>query len=86
MPLGGWFRGGIRELFADVLLSTRATQRGYFDVKFIERLVDEHVSGRREHTLRLWALVIFELWHRQYLDERQSAATQRARPLAAAAS
>jgi len=86
VPLGGWFRGGIRELFADVLLSTRATQRGYFDVKFIERMVDEHVTGRREHTLRLWALVIFELWHRQYLDDRQSAATRRERPLAAAAS
>jgi asparagine synthase (glutamine-hydrolysing) len=86
VPLGGWFRGGIRELFSDVLLSSRARQRGYFDVRFIERLVDEHVSGRREHTLRLWALVIFELWHRQYLDERTSAETGRTRPLAAAAS
>ena len=86
VPLGGWFRGGIRELFSDVLLSARARQRGYFDVPFIERLVDEHVSGRREHTLRLWALVIFELWHRQYLDERKSAVTGSAGRLAAAAS
>jgi hypothetical protein len=29
------------------------------------------VSGRRDHTLRLWALVVFELWHRLYLDSRQ---------------
>ncbi|MBA2301619.1 MAG: asparagine synthase (glutamine-hydrolyzing) [Acidobacteria bacterium] len=86
VPLGGWFRGGIRELFSDVLLSSRATQRGYFDVRFIERLVDEHVSGRREHTLRLWALVIFELWHRQYLDDRRRPAATRAGSLAAAAS
>ena len=86
VPLGGWFRGGIRELFSDVLLSRRATERGYFDVKFIERLVDEHVSGRREHTLRLWALVIFELWHRQYLDDRRSVVPACSGRVAAAAS
>jgi asparagine synthase (glutamine-hydrolysing) len=81
VPVGAWFRGNLRELFSDVLLSPRARQRGYFEPRFIERLVREHVSGRREHTLRLWALVVFELWHRQYLDSR----TQRtaAEPVAA---
>ena len=28
------------------------------------------MSGRRDHTLRLWQLVIFERWHRQYADGR----------------
>jgi asparagine synthase (glutamine-hydrolysing) len=68
VPLKVWFRGGLRDLFGDVLLSPRAQQRGYFDRRFVDRLVREHVSGRRDHTLRLWALVVFELWHRQYLD------------------
>ena len=68
VPLGVWFRGGLKELFADVLLSGRARERGYFEPRFIAQLVDEHVSGRREHTLRLWSLLVFELWHRQYLD------------------
>jgi asparagine synthase (glutamine-hydrolysing) len=71
VPIGAWFRGGVRELFSDVLLSTRARQRGFFEPRFIERLVREHVTGRREHTLRLWALVVFELWHRQCLDSRR---------------
>jgi hypothetical protein len=31
-------------------------------------MIREHIAGRRDHTLRLWALVVFELWHRQYLD------------------
>jgi asparagine synthase (glutamine-hydrolysing) len=72
VPVGAWFRGaGLRELFSDVLLSTRTRQRGYFEPRFIERLVDEHVTGRREHTLRLWSLLVFELWHRQYIDSRE---------------
>jgi asparagine synthase (glutamine-hydrolysing) len=68
VPLKVWFRGGLRDLFGDVLLSPRAQQRGYFDGRFVDRLVREHLDGRRDHTLRLWALVVFELWHRQYLD------------------
>jgi asparagine synthase (glutamine-hydrolysing) len=68
VPLGVWFRGGLRELFADTLLAPRALQRGYFEARFVSRLVDEHLSGRRDHTLRLWQLVMFERWHQQYLD------------------
>jgi hypothetical protein len=30
--------------------------------------VQEHVSGRRDHTLRLWQLLVFELWQRHYVD------------------
>jgi asparagine synthase (glutamine-hydrolysing) len=68
VPVGNWFRSGLRDLFADVLLSARARHRGYFEPRFIDRLVREHVAGRRDHTLRLWGLLVFELWHRQYLD------------------
>jgi asparagine synthase (glutamine-hydrolysing) len=70
VPVGGWFRGDLREFFSDVLLSPRARQRGYFEPRFVERLVREHVTGRRDHTLRLWGLAVFELWHRRYLDSR----------------
>ncbi len=73
VPLGVWFRGGLTDLFADTLLSPTAQQRGYFEPRFVSRLVQEHLSGRRDHTLRLWQLVIFERWHRQYLDRRTSA-------------
>jgi len=68
VPLGVWFRGNLRELFADTLLSPRALQRGYFQRRFVEQIVREHLAGARDHTLRLWQLVVFERWHREYLD------------------
>jgi asparagine synthase (glutamine-hydrolysing) len=68
VPLGVWFRGGLTDIFSDVLKSPRTRQRGYFEPAFVDRLVTEHLSGRRDHTLRLWQLMMFELWHRQYLD------------------
>ena len=51
-----------------MLLSPRALQRGYFQPAFVRLLVDEHLAGKRDHTLRLWQLVVFELWHQAYVD------------------
>ena len=68
MPIGNWFRGGLREMFGDTLLSPRARARGLFEPASVRRLVDDHVTGRRDHTLRLWLLLVLELWQRQYAD------------------
>jgi asparagine synthase (glutamine-hydrolysing) len=68
VPLGVWFRGHLRELFSDTLLSPGSLQRGYFRPAFVRQLLDEHVAGKRDHTLRLWQLVVFERWHQQYVD------------------
>jgi len=68
LPLSSWLRGDLRELFSDTLLSDRALSRGYFRGPFVRQLVNEHINGSRDHTLRLWQLVVFERWHRLYLD------------------
>ena len=67
VPLGTWFRGNLRELFADTLLTPASLQRGYFQPAFVRRIVNEHLSGTRDHTLRLWQLVVFEKWQQQYV-------------------
>ena len=78
IPLGVWFRGGLTSVFGDILGSARTRQRGYFRTSFVDRLVQEHVSGRRDHTLRLWQLLVFELWHRHYVDSAGAAPARRA--------
>jgi asparagine synthase (glutamine-hydrolysing) len=69
VPTGTWFRSPLRDFVVDTLQSPRAVQRGYFEPAFVDRVVREHLTGRRDHTLRLWQLLMFELWHRQYLDQ-----------------
>ena len=99
VPLGTWFRGKghpsahnpragdpaiMRELFADTLLSPASLQRGYFQPLFVRQLVDEHVAGKRDHTLRLWQLVVFERWHQEYLDSNRFPLSAPAVPSSAA--
>jgi asparagine synthase (glutamine-hydrolysing) len=74
VPLGIWFKASMRDAFGDVLSSPAARQRGYFDYRFVDRILNEHLTGKRDHALRLWQLLVFELWLRQYVDATAIAA------------
>ncbi len=68
VPVGDWFRGGLKGLLHDTVLSQRALQRGYFSGDALRRLVDDHVQRREDYTYQLWALMMLELWHREFVD------------------
>lgn len=68
VPLAHWFRHDLKDLSRDVLLDARALSRGYFRPEAVRNLVDDHQSGRYDHSYRLWALLMFELWQREWLD------------------
>ena len=68
VPLARWFRGEFRPLLDEYVLGERALSRGLFQPDFLHRLVQEHVTGKADHMERLWTLVNFEMWQRQFLD------------------
>lgn len=68
-PVGGWFRNELRDLAHDLLLAPRAAQRGYFEPKVVARLLTEHCAGHEDHAEDLWDLLVFEQWHRTFIDE-----------------
>lgn len=65
VPVGQWFRGPLRDLLHDALLSDRSLARGYFQPEELRRMVQAHVEGRTDHQLVLWNLLMLELWHRE---------------------
>jgi asparagine synthase (glutamine-hydrolysing) len=67
VPVGQWFRGPLRGLLCDALLSPRSLERGYFREPEVRRLVDEHLERRADHSFRLWNLLMLELWHREFI-------------------
>jgi asparagine synthase (glutamine-hydrolysing) len=68
VPLAAWFRRELRDMTRDVLLGPRARQRGIFRASEVEGLLATHEAGRRDCSARLWSLICFELWMRQWVD------------------
>lgn len=68
LPLVHWMRNEFKEELPRLLLEPRTIQRGYFNPKAIRQLLAEHQWGWRNHSGRIWQLLIFELWHRNFLE------------------
>jgi asparagine synthase (glutamine-hydrolysing) len=68
VPLASWLRNELGPLVRQTLLDPMAQRRGYFHPAEVARLINEHQSGKRDYSYRLWALLILELWHRQWVD------------------
>ena len=64
VPISRWFRDELKNELREVLLDPVCLDRGLFRPEAIEKLVAEHVDGKREHSHRLWALLMLELWFR----------------------
>ena len=70
VPLADWLAGDLRELPRDVLLDRASLERGYFREAAVRRLIDDHVSRRRDNANKLWALIQLELWLRTFIDAK----------------
>ena len=68
VPLRRWFRQTLRPMVDEYLLSDRTFARGLFAPDYLRQLVHEHALGSFDHTERLWTLLNFEIWQRQFLD------------------
>jgi asparagine synthase (glutamine-hydrolysing) len=73
VPIASWLRGDLKAMTHDVLTDRTFRSRGYFDAKYVERLLREHMAGR-PHGSRIWALLQFELWARTFVDGNATAA------------
>jgi asparagine synthase (glutamine-hydrolysing) len=72
LPLVHWMRNELKEMVLDTLLDARTLQRGYLNPAGIRRLLAEHFQERRDHSPRIWRLMMFELWHRNFLERISS--------------
>src|SRR5260370_10480534 len=69
VPVGQWFRGPLRELLGDSLLSGRSLARGYFQPNELKRLVTQHQRAQPDHTSPLSSLLFLDLWHQEMLEQ-----------------
>mgnify|MGYP006437276891 CR=1 FL=1 len=68
IPVAQWLAGELRPLLMDLLSSARIEAQGIFNSSYIQTLIQEHISKRRDHRKLLWTLLVFQLWHQKYLE------------------
>ena len=67
LPLDRWMRRDLKDFLRDLLLDKRARERGLFDPRRVESTLDGLFAGSGD-TYAVWALMMLELWFREYID------------------
>lgn len=67
VPLAKWFRGPLRQSMSDAVLGPVLADTGWFDSAYLRRVVEDHQSGRRDHSAPLWSLMMFESFLRNVM-------------------
>jgi len=59
VPIAQWLRGPLRARLQETLLGPELMDTGIFNRAWVEALIKQHASGRKDHSAALWALMMF---------------------------
>ncbi len=68
IPIKSWIKKELKPLMLDVLSPETIKRDRLFNPAYVQRLIDEHLANKENHSHRLWALMVFHIWKSIYLD------------------
>lgn len=67
-PMGIWLKKDLKKFIDEYLSKESIEKRGLFNYAYVETIIDEFNSSKRDRSLNIWALIVLEEWFRQYND------------------
>ncbi|GAC1469132.1 MAG: asparagine synthase (glutamine-hydrolyzing) [Isosphaeraceae bacterium] len=68
IPIARWLMGPLAPLLNTMLARDRLVKQGIFQPREVERRIGEHQAGLHDHRKPLWTLLMFQLWHENWLE------------------
>lgn len=63
VPVGEWFRKELKNELASTFEKNRVNDMGIFQFDEIEKLINDHQSGKKNNSSILWALYVLHKWY-----------------------
>lgn len=67
VPIDIWFKGSLKSSLLAQLDRGYIEEQGLFNYDYIQQLLDEHFSNKRNYKNELWTLFVFQWWYRKYM-------------------
>ncbi|MEW5946244.1 MAG: asparagine synthase (glutamine-hydrolyzing) [bacterium] len=71
LPLGLWLKNRLNDHLRDCLSPGVLAERGFFKPASVQRMIKLHRDGKRNFSEQLFLLLVFEMWHRIFVDPPQ---------------
>jgi len=62
VPLSAWFKTKLKDMLFDILNKNQIAKDGLFNYNYVEKMINEHLSNKRDYRKELWTLLAFQLW------------------------
>jgi len=69
IPIKNWLRQDLKPMMTDILAKDKIIREGFFNPSYVEQLKTEHLKGTKNHSHRLWALMMFGMWFDLYMNQ-----------------
>jgi len=69
IPAETWFRFELRDFVRDTLLAHDSACKEFFNAKAVEEIVGLQEKGKFSGYQEVWSLLVFEFWHKQFIEE-----------------
>ena len=70
VPDASWFRSESIEYVKQFLLEPKARIYDCLNPDYIQKRLEEHISGRFNHRLFIWSLLSFEWWNKIFMEKQ----------------
>jgi asparagine synthase (glutamine-hydrolysing) len=70
VPLKVWMRSELKEFVRDSLAPAQVARRGLYRAESVTALLDDHFSEAADHSNKIFALLMLELWYQRFVDRR----------------
>jgi len=74
IPVGEWIKGPLRPWAEDLLSRASLERDGLLDPAIVRRRWQQHLSGQRDSTPALWAVLMLQAWLREQQSTKARAA------------
>jgi asparagine synthase (glutamine-hydrolysing) len=69
IPINDWCKTEWKEYISNMIFTGSISKSGIFNVDYIKKIWDEHISGEKDHIQLIWSLLIFEVWYQLFIEK-----------------
>lgn len=67
IPVAEWLSGSLREELEELLSEKRIKEQGIFNYLYVKKILEEHLSKKKNHRQKLWSLFVFQKWYDNWM-------------------
>lgn len=69
-PMTQWLKRDLKSFVTESLSQENLNRHGFLNFATVNRILDEHMSGKQIHDTLIWSMLIFQKWYDLYIEKK----------------